>query len=194
MRVLITGFEPFGGDDINSSWETASRIGMQSFEGVEVVARQLPVSFRRVGKAVEALLDKFAPDVLIMLGQAGSSNSVRVERVAINMMDSKKGDNDGYAPDEEMIEVAAMPAYFSNLSVKRLRDILLENRIPATVSNSAGLYVCNRTYYAALHRISESKMETKVVFVHLPRISEEWSVDRLQQAIEIITIGLCVNP
>ena len=191
MRVLITGFEPFGGDNINSSWETASRIGMQSFEGVEVIVKQLPVSFRRVGEAVGALLDEFVPDVLIMLGQSGSSNSIKIERVAINMMDSKKGDNDGFVPDEESIEEGGALAYFSNLSVKRLRDILLENGVLATVSNSAGLYVCNRTYYAALHRISVSKIETKAVFVHLPRISEEWSVDRLQMAIKIMISGCC---
>lgn len=186
MRILVTGFEPFGGSDINSSWETAARLEMQSFGAVELIVKKLPVSFRRVGKELEDLLEEIVPDVLIMLGQSGSSNTVRVERIAINMMDSAKGDNDGYAPDEEPIETEGAPAYFTNLPVKRFRDELLKEGIPATVSNSAGLYVCNRTYYAALHKISTSKMKTKAVFVHLPRISEEWTVDRLYQAVKII--------
>ena len=186
MRVLISGFEPFGGDNINSSWEVASRIGMQPSEGVELVVKQLPVSFSRVGKVVEELLDEFSPDIMIMLGQMGNSNSIRVERVAINLMDSMKGDNDGYVPDEESIEMDGAPAYFTSLPVKQFRDALLENGIQAAVSNSAGLYVCNRTYYAALHKISTSQMQTKALFVHLPRISEEWSIGRLQQAVELI--------
>ena len=186
MRVLLTGFESFGGDLVNSSQETVKAVACDEFEDVDVVTGILPVSFKRVEEAICGLIDEAEPDVMIMLGQSGKSDCIKIERVALNIMDSDKGDNDGYAPDEEPIEAGGAPAYFSNLSVKRFRDVLLKEGIPAIVSNSAGLYVCNRTYYSTLHKIATSKMKTKAVFVHLPCISEEWPVDRLQKSVKII--------
>ena len=180
MKVLLTGFEPFGGDVVNSSLETVRAVACDELTGI------LPVSFKRVEEAICGLIDEAEPDVMIMLGQSGKSDCIKIERVALNIMDSNKGDNDGYAPDEETICPDAPPAYFTQIPVKKLRDILVQNEISAKVSNSAGLYVCNRTYFAALHHIVTTGGNTKAVFIHLPKISDEWSVERLKMAIKLI--------
>ena len=186
MRVLLTGFEPFGGDAVNSSQETVKAVACDEFEDVDVVTGILPVSFKRVEEAICGLIDEAEPDVMIMLGQSGKSDCIKIERVALNLMDSSKGDNDGYVPDEETICPDAPQAYLTQLSVKMLRDVLIQNGIPAKASNSAGLYVCNRTYFAALHNIASTGRSTKAVFIHLPKISDEWSVERVKMAIKLI--------
>ena len=184
MRILITGFEPFGGDAVNSSQETMKAVACDEFDDIEVVTGILPVSFKRVEKAICGLINETEPDVVIMLGLSGKSDCIKIERVALNLMDSSKGDNDGYIPDEETICPDASPAYFTQMLVKNLRDCLVHKGIPAMVSNSAGLYVCNRTYFAALHHIATTGRNTKAVFIHLPKISDEWPVERLKMAIE----------
>ena len=186
MRILLTGFEPFDGDDINSSQETVKEVACDEFGDVEVLTGKLPVSFKRAGVAICRLIDETKPDVVIMLGQSGKSDCIKIERVALNLMDSSKGDNDGYIPDEETICPGAPAAYFTKMPVKALRDCLVQSGIPAKVSNSAGLYVCNRTYFAALHHIATTGRNTKVVFIHLPKISDEWPVERLKMAIEMV--------
>jgi pyroglutamyl-peptidase len=183
MRYLITGFEPFGGESINSSQETVNAVASDEFGEIEVVTDILPVSFNRVENALCELIDENDPDVVIMLGQSGLSDCIKIERVALNLMDSVNGDNDGYTPDEETICPDAPPAYFTQLPVKKLRDCLIQSGIPAKTSSSAGLYVCNRTYFAALHHIASTGRNTKAVFIHLPAISDEWPAERMRTAI-----------
>ena len=183
MRFLLTGFEPFGGDAINSSQETVRAVTCDEFGDIEVATDILPVSFNRVENALCRLIDENDPDVVIMLGQSGLSDRIKIERVALNLMDSVNGDNDGYTPDEETICPDAPPAYFTQLPVKKLRDCLIQTGIPAKTSSSAGLYVCNRTYFAALHHIASAGKNTKAVFIHLPKISDEWPAERMRTAI-----------
>ena len=186
MQILITGFEPFGGSDINSSWETAARVGQMAPKDANIEVRRLPVSFRKAGKAVRELLNESRPDVLIMLGQRGKGQSIDVERIAVNLMDSSKPDNDGDCPQELPIVKDGESAYFSNLPVKALRDAVLQKGIPARVSNSAGLYVCNTTYYNVLDEIYRHSLPMRAVFVHLPKISEVFTVDILADAVRTI--------
>ena len=183
MRVLLTGFEPFGGSDVNLSWETAARVEQLAPIGVELEVVQLPVSFKRAGEAIREILQTKRPDVLVMLGQRGKGQSVDIERIAVNLMDSANPDNDGFCPQEQIIQADGESAYFCNLPIKALRDALLQRNIPAKVSNSAGLYVCNSTYYNALYEIDKQDMFTEAVFIHLPKISEEFSIDILTDAV-----------
>lgn len=192
MKVLITGFEPFGGDCINSSWETASAISCSEVNGVVIEARKLPVSFSKVSDVLTQHINEVKPDVLIMLGQA-KTDFIRIERVAINLMDSQKPDNDGYIPNETPINPDGYPAYFSSLPVKVLRDSLNKIGIHTKVSNSAGLYVCNKAYYTVLHYINLNSLRIKAVFVHLPRISEDFTVERLTVAIQELVISILNN-
>jgi pyroglutamyl-peptidase len=189
MRILLTGFEPFGGDAVNSSQETVKAVACDENVDINIVTGLLPVSFKRVDEAICRLIDEIVPDIVIMLGQSGKSDCIKIERVALNLMDSSKGDNDGCIPDEETICSSAPAAYFTKMPVKALRDNLIQSGIPAKVSNSAGLYVCNRTYFAALHYLAITNRDTKALFVHLPKISEEWTVDRMTTAIERLIIA-----
>ena len=168
-RVLLTGFEPFGGYTDNSSWEVAQRVASCGVEGVdiEVVAVQLPVSFARVGEVLRSAIELHTPDLVIMLGQTTATDCVRLERVALNMMDSVMGDNDGLKPDEEPIYEGEESALFTSLPIKRLRSAIEAQGIAVKISNSAGLYLCNRTYYEAL-RLCREREGLQAIFVHLP--------------------------
>ena len=192
MRIILTGFEPFGGSDVNSSWETAIRVGQLAPKTVELKVVQLPVSFKRAGEAVREILNTKRPDVLLMLGQRGKGQSIDIERIAVNLMDSANPDNDGFCPQEQRIADDGDSAYFSNIPVKILRDALLSRGIPAKVSNSAGLYVCNSTYYNALNEIYEQHLQTKAVFVHLPKLDDKFTVDILADSVLAI-IENCIN-
>jgi pyroglutamyl-peptidase len=186
MRVLLTGFEPFGGSYINSSWETASQIGQHTISGVDIEVVRLPVSFIGSGKLIRKLLQTHKPDALVMLGQRGKGQSVDIERIAINMMDSVNPDNDGFSPRELPIVENGSNAYFSNISVKTLKDALENSNIPSKVSNSAGLYVCNSTYYHALSEIFDNELPTKAVFVHLPKLSDDFTIELSVKSIKKI--------
>ena len=186
MRVLLTGFEPFGGSYINSSWETAYQIGQLTINGVDMEVAQLPVSFVSSGKLIRKLLQTHKPDALVMLGQRGKGQKIDIERLAVNMMDSANPDNDGFHPQEQPIINDGISAYFSNVPVKALKDALLKMNIPSKVSNSAGLYVCNCTYYHALSEIFESELQTKAVFVHLPKLSEDFNIELLVESVKKI--------
>ena len=166
MRVLVTGFEPFGEYSENSSWEVAQKVASYAIEGAEVVAERLPVSFARAGEVLSSAIDLHTPDLLIMLGQSAVADRGKLERVALNMMDSAKGDNDGAKPDEEPIYEGEESALFTSLPIKRLRSAIEAQGIAVKISNSAGLYVCNRIYYEALRLCKERAMQA--IFVHLP--------------------------
>ena len=183
MRILITGFEPFGGDVVNSSQETVKAVACDGIDDIEVVTGILPVSFKRVEESISGLIDEADPDVVIMLGQSDKSDCIKIERVALNLMDSSKADNDGYSPDEETICPDAPIAHFTMMPVKALRDCLMRSGIPTKVSNSAGLYVCNATYFAILNLIATTGRNIKALFIHLPRVSEKWPVGRMTEAI-----------
>lgn len=167
MKILITGFEPFLDHAENASWVAATELSRRGVEGVEIAIEQLPVSFRRVKEALQSAVERHSPEALIMVGQAAASDTIRLERIAINMMDAKSGDNDGYIPDEVPIEVDQPAALFTTMPIKRLAKSIEERGVAVSISNSCGLYVCNRTYYEGL-RLAAERIERGAIFVHLP--------------------------
>nr|MBR2109807.1 pyroglutamyl-peptidase I [Alistipes sp.] len=167
MRVLLTGFEPFGSLDTNVSWEVAKRVAEMSLGAVDLAIEQMPVSFGRVAEVLRDAVGRHNPDIILSLGQSGSGDSVKLERVALNMMDSKMGDNDGYTPDEEPIDRDGDAALFTSLPIKSLRSAIEAKGINSVISNSAGLYVCNRLYYEAL-RLERERPVLRALFIHLP--------------------------
>lgn len=194
MKILITGFEPFGEYTENSSWVVANKVATQNTFGIDIALELMPVSFRSVAKTLRTAVTRHNPDLLIMLGQAGSSDKVRLERIAINMMDARNADNDGFIPDEEPINTETPVALFTNTDIKQLYNAIVEQSIPVKISNSCGLYVCNRIYYEALMLCNEiNKM--KAIFVHLPlydgqRDAKEnqhtLPLDKMEEAINVI--------
>ena len=166
MRLLLTGFEPFLDYPVNSSWVVAESVATRGVIGVDIATEQMPVSFSRVAKALRSAVAKHKPDLLIMLGQSAGSDKIKLERVALNMMDAKSADNDGCAPAEEPISPNAPAALFTNMPIKSLCAAIERESIPVKISNSCGLYVCNRLYYEALMLSNEQHM--RAIFVHLP--------------------------
>lgn len=182
-KVLITGFETFGEYSENSSWAVAQRVAYCGVEGAEVVAVQLPVSFARAGAVLRSAIELHTPDLVIMLGQSAVADRIKLERVALNMMDSEKGDNNGIKPDEEPIYEGKESALFTSLPIKRLRSAIEAQGIAVKISNSAGLYVCNRTYYEALRLCKERAMQA--IFVHLPLHEGQTSPQRDKKTMSL---------
>ena len=166
MRILITAFEPFGGAETNITQSVLSLLP-DSFADWAVEKVCLPVSFKRAPIVLREAIATYSPDLVIMLGQCPAGENIRLERFAINMMDSTKGDNDGYIPNEESIYNLQPLALQTPLSVKALAISCAETGLPVVMSNSAGLYVCNRVYYEALH------LQQRAIFVHVPKNIEE---------------------
>jgi len=192
MKVLVTGFEPFGGEKINPSWEAVKELP-EKIGNAEIIKHQLPVSFKGVKEKLPKIIEDVRPDVVVLTGQAGGRVNITVERVAINVMDARMEDNEGYKPEDEPIFEDAPAAYFATIPVKRIVNALRENKIPAMVSNSAGTYVCNTAMYTALHYIATNGLEAKVGFIHVPYIPEQvlekpqpsMSLEMIRKAIEI---------
>jgi len=174
--LLITGFEPFGGESVNPSSLAAVEAAQTSaskLPGVSVVSAVLPVSYRRAREAVRDLVEKHKPDVAIALGQAGGLAYVAVERVAVNLMDTGSPDNDGYAPVDEPIEPGAPAAYFSTLPVRLIVKKLREAGIPAALSYSAGTFICNLVMFELLHLSATRGWPRRAGFLHLPYLPEQ---------------------
>ena len=194
MKVLVTGFEPFLQNKQNSSWAVAEKVAAFGVDSVDIVIEQLPVSFKRVGDRLRELVAKHSPNLIILLGQAGGIDYVKVERVALNLMDAKNADNDGFIPDEVPININAPTALFTSTSIKRLVADVEKKGIPVKLSNSCGLYVCNRAYYEALTICNETP-GVQALFVHLPYYegqtllngnSPTLSLEIMAEAIKII--------
>ena len=171
-KILITGFTPFG-----SEKENLSQMVVEAFDdtscGVEVVKAILPVSFAKAGKMIVDFIEDVRPDVVICLGQAGGRNEPSIERIAVNLNDSHKADNDGDIPAERVIVSGGASAYFSSLPIKDIEKNIKASGLPATVSNTAGLFVCNHVFYSALHHVSVRGLATKVGFIHLPYLPQQ---------------------
>ncbi|WP_434654900.1 pyroglutamyl-peptidase I [Chromobacterium violaceum] len=166
--VLLTGFEPFGGETVNPSWEAARQLDGETIAGARVHARLLPCVF---GAALDELyrqLDALRPDVTIAVGQAGGRPDIAVERVAINVDDARFPDNAGRQPIDEPVVANGPAAYFSTLPIKAIVAGLRERGLPATVSQSAGTFVCNHVMYGLLHRGGP-----RAGFIHLPFLPEQ---------------------
>ena len=165
MRILITSFEPFGDSLSNITQDILSALPC-NIGKAEVIKHCLPVSFQRAPIALREIITEHTPDMLLLLGQCPNGENIRLERFAINMMDSQKADNDGYCPSEEQIYPGAPLAYRTPINIKTIANQLQEQQLPVAISNSAGLYVCNRVYYEALH------LHQRAIFVHVPKNME----------------------
>lgn len=167
--VLLTGFEPFGGDAGNPSGEAVHLVAAR-WSGPEVlVSAVLPVTFAGAGARLRELLAEHRPDVVIAAGLAGGRSRIGVERVAVNLIDARIPDNDGAQPVDESSVDGAPAARFATLPVKAIVRALDDAGIPAELSYSAGTFVCNHVYFTALDAASPG---ARAGFVHVP-----WSAE-----------------
>jgi pyroglutamyl-peptidase len=167
-HILLTGFEPFAGDAVNPSQEIVRALDATLIEGHRVVGAVLPVVFASTVAAIDALLDVHRPAIVIALGLAGGRSGLSLERVAVNLVDARIADNDGAQPIDEAVIDGAPDAYFSTLPLKAMHARLVDLGIPATISLSAGSFVCNQLFFALAHAIATRHGATRGGFIHVP--------------------------
>lgn len=172
MKVLVTGFEPFGGEKINPSYEVVKQLD-DKISDADIIKLQVPVVFYKSVNTVIKKIHEEAPDIILMIGQAGGRYNISVERIAININDARIEDNEGNRPVDEAIDKDGLPAYFSSIPVRKIVERMIENNIPAAISNSAGTYVCNHLLYGILDYIWKNKLDTRAGFIHVPYMPEQ---------------------
>ena len=194
MKIIVTGFDPFGGEKINPSIECVK--ALPEIEGVKLFRVELPTVFKESAKRLNEVINDVKPDAVLSVGQAGGRPGITMERIAINVDDARIPDNISQQPIDETIQTEGAAAYFSTLPIKRIVKAIREAGISAEVSNSAGTFVCNHIMYQALFAATKSDKPFKAGFMHIPFIPEqttdkpslplEESTKALQIAIETI--------
>ena len=169
MRILVTAFDPFGGESINPAQQAVERLD-ETIGNHQISKLIVPTVFGKAAELVIAEMDKMHPDAVICVGQAGGRKSVTPERIAINIMDAGIKDNDGNQPSDEPVVAGGPAAYFSTLPIKTMVSAIRNAGLPGDVSNTAGTFVCNSLLYSVLHHAAMNMPETKAVFIHVPYI------------------------
>ncbi len=199
--VLLTGFAPFGGESVNPSWQAVSQLAARRSD---VAAVELPCEFAASLPTLRAAMDLHRPDLVVCVGQAGGRPDVTPERVAINLIDARIEDNAG----EQPVDVPVLPdgpnAYFSTLPVKACVAAIRKAGVPASVSHTAGTYVCNQVFYGLMHLLATDFPGVRGGFVHVPfspqqvadsgRAAPSLAVDQVADALDaLVTTALTVT-
>jgi len=171
-KILVTGFQPFGGESMNPAWEAVRRLP-DTIGDATVTKVEVPVVFGRGPEAVERAVEEVEPDLVLCVGQAGGRAKITPEFVGINYADARIPDNDGYQPVAERIVDGGPDAYFATLPVKAMVQAMQEAGVPAEVSYTAGTYVCNDVMYSLLHTLATRHPEVRGGFLHVPYATEQ---------------------
>lgn len=172
MNILITGFEPFGGELINPALEALNNIN-DTIDSHKIIKRALPVVFYESLEALETCIESVSPDIVICVGQAGGRTAISIERIGINLDDARIPDNKNQTPIDVSINPTGPAAYFSNLPIKAITAAITEAGIPASVSNTAGTYVCNHVLYGLMDLIHRKYPNIKGGFIHIPYLPSQ---------------------
>ncbi|EMB9228623.1 pyroglutamyl-peptidase I [Vibrio harveyi] len=188
-KVLITGFEPFGGESINPALEAVKRLNGRKLDGGEVVMCQVPVTRYESIEAVIESIELHQPDIVITVGQAAGRTAITPERVAINVDDFRIPDNGGHQPIDEPVIPGGPDAYFTTLPIKAITRALQQENIPCQVSNTAGTFVCNHLFYGVQHYLRDKSVRHG--FVHIPLLPEQDSSgNQPTMLLDVIVEGL----
>lgn len=171
MKILITAFDAFAGEKVNPSSMVLDRLPDQ-IEDNKIHKLQVPTVFGKSAMIIGEEIEKLRPDIVISLGQAGSRSTISIERVAINIDDASIGDNDGNMPIDKKIREDGANAYFATIPIKAIVKKLKDKNIPASVSNTAGTYVCNHIMYNDLY-FAEKYKNMIAGFIHLPYLPDQ---------------------
>lgn len=173
MKLLLTGFEPFGESKVNPSEQVVRSLARQGIDGVDIYTVILPVQRTRGPETLVRAVQGTQPDAVLCLGEASRRMAISIERVAINLMDYRIPDNAG----EQVVDVPVVPGgpagYFCTLPVRAMLKAVGAAGIPAELSLSAGSFLCNQVIYTLLHHLASHHLETRAGFVHLPRLPEQ---------------------
>lgn len=172
-NVLISGFEPFGGESLNPSWLVAERFAQREINGFRIHAVLLPTAFGKAERKLLGAMRKRSPHLVLMLGEAGNRSRISLERIAINVMDARIPDNAGRQPKDRSLDPNGPAGFLSTLPLVRLRDALLAADIPAEISNTAGTFVCNAVMYRTLQFAADMPRPAQAGFIHLPYLPEQ---------------------
>lgn len=171
-KLLITGFDPFGGAAVNPSWMAVRGLPDQIGD-FALYKLEIPTVFDLATRTVLAKAAEFSPDVILCVGQAGGRSAVTPERIGVNIRDARIADNAGNQPHGEFVAADGPAAYFATVPVEKMAQSIQNAGIEATVSNSAGAFVCNDLLYTLLHHFWGT--ETRVGFIHVPWLPEQGS-------------------
>ena len=189
-KLLITGFDPFGGETVNPSWE-AVKLLPAVLGDYEVHRLEIPTVF---GTAAQTVLKKAAevcPDVILCIGQAGGRGAVTPERIGINVRNARIADNGGNQPVEEIIMPDGPDGIFATVPVAKMVQAIRDAGIAGEISNTAGAFVCNDTLYTLLHHYAGSNV--RVGFIHVPYIPEQGTPNmELAQIVQALTAAISV--
>ena len=169
-HLLITGFDPFGGETVNPSWEAVSRLP-DTIGEYRLTKLQIPTVFSLAARTVLDAAGDDIPDVILCIGQAGGRDAVTPERIAVNMASATIADNAGISPKEEPILPGGPDGIFATVPVARMAEAIREAGLPGKISNTAGTFVCNDTLYRLLHHFAGTG--TRVGFIHVPHLPQQ---------------------
>jgi len=198
--LLLTGFEPFGGEPVNPSWQVALALHDQVIAGARVQALCLPCSFGTALHTLREVLTATRPGLVLALGQAQGRCDFSIERVAINVDDARVADNAGAQPVDQPVVPGAPAAYFSTLPIKAVVAALRAAGLPASVSQTAGTYVCNHVFYGLMHALDDVNRASSAIgdvngarparggFMHLPLLPEQAARHAGQPSLPLTTL------
>lgn len=191
MRILLTAFDPFGGESVNASMEILHLLP-DSLDGTEIAKLILPTEFRRSGEILCAAMDRLRPDAVVCLGQAAGRDAVTPERAALNVMDARLPDNAGFQPVDEPIDPAGPAAYFSALPIRAMTEAMAAAGTPARISDTAGTFVCNSVMYTLLRHREVRTLDIPCGFIHVPCLTGLPRAEGLPALPEEVVVrGLC---
>lgn len=195
MKILVTGFDAFGGEKINPSIETVKRLP-DVIAGAEIIRLEIPTVCHKSLRAVEKAIEEYDPDVVLSIGQAGGRAEISVERIGINVDDFRIADNEGNQFVDEPICPKGPDAYFVKVPIKAMVARIRERNIPACVSNTAGTFVCNHVTYGVCHMIAVRYPQKRSGFIHIPYLPEQTLDKRnmpsmsLEMMVEAVTAAI----
>ena len=172
MKILVSGFDPFGGDKINPAYEAVKLIPA-NVTGAEIIKVELPTVYGKCAEVLESAIEQHKPDAVLCVGQAGGRSVLSIEKVAINLAEARIPDNAKQQPSDEAIIEGAPAAYFTNLPVKAMVKNCKSHGIPSNISYTAGTFVCNDIMYRLLHMIAQKYPQMRGGFIHVPFVPEQ---------------------
>lgn len=172
MKILVTGFNPFGGEAVNPAYE-AVKLLPDTIAGAEIIKKEIPTEFDRSVKEIEAAIEAYRPDIVLNVGQAGGRACVTVEKIGINLADARIPDNAGRQPIDEPLQNDGPAAYFATVPTRAMVQNVRKHGFPCQISYTAGTYVCNCVMYQVLHLCTTKYTDTKAGFIHVPYACEQ---------------------
>jgi pyroglutamyl-peptidase len=189
MKALVTGFDPFGGENINASLEAVRRLPAR-IGTLEIATAELPTSYLRSIPALEAALARAKPEIVLCVGQAGDRAALCVERVAVNLQDARIPDNDGVQPVDAPVVPGGPAAYLATLPVRAAVAALRAAELPAELSLSAGTFLCNHVFYGLMHLAAQRRHPFRGGLLHVPCLPQRAAGDARSLPLDDIVRGI----